>query len=633
MKRSIEILAIAIVMIIIMPSYAQAQALTSFDQDFNFRAIGSADETQNNLDPAEKTNADTWDPVPNGVYFGGYPIESKLRLDDVPDTDFVAAYATVCRFGSEIIMSGAARTTVRLPMHTSDDPWSWAVLNIYEISQDSNWTFSRYPKVALYPGYDLGHMRVNFTAGSHSLIFWSNGYSPTDLSPTNYNDHFTRSNRTYCFVDAPIKPNVLYLFITYVQYASDKYVETYFQPDSLDSEGEVNRSTLAIYNEQAPDAYTLSVDHFNVSFGYSFDFVNGFGNSCYGLNIWAQAGDELEFWIYHNVSLIDDSYYPTFHLPFRASTDNVSFDVLVQIYDPVLGGHNDYFRHNNVIANDFLLISSQDTWGTNRTAWQAGTTTYSNWFKIVVYINNDTRLWIPMWDTHRPTGNNATINQTWLHSWFEPIWDSEPEFEYNLEQWIQHEVQGVDADSYNYHFKPQAALQFNDYYWSKNTPPVLLEVTPRSVENMTLGQKFLYGLGACFLKVGTYMGVVNYPLGQALRYAGTATQLFAMYGDLPDIAGYVWDKLQVIRDFFSDIGTWLWRAAQFIMGVLSAIIDILSVILAVAMLILAIVVFFLPIYVTFRMALAFRNAMLGDLEKASDEMGKGIAMVKAVSGR
>lgn len=608
--------------------YVKAVTATEFTWDVNFAGIAGWDQNQNNLDAGTKTNLDTWDPTPSGVWFGGWAIESRQRLSDVPDTDFSIALATVCQFGSDLIMSGAGRTLVRLPVYTpSVGAWLECRLNVYKIAQNTNWTFSQNVVGTNFASENINDMKVNFTAGPHQLIYWTETFNPTDISITDDNNHFTRSNRTYAYVDAPIEPGEYYLFVTYVWYAADSYVEIFWQPDSLDTEGVWNRSTLAIYNQPAPDAYTLDVHNVNISCGYSFDFQNGYGNSCYGLNIWCEPTDEIEFWLYVNQSHINPNWLPTFQMPFRSSIDNVSFDILIQVFDPATGVQVDYLDWDNVIARDFILISGQDQWSTNTTAWDLIPQKYCNWFRVVIEVNNQTRLWIPTWNVPAPSGNNATLNTTWKSGadWFNEIWDSDAEFNYNLEMWVQHEILGSPDDVYNYHWKPQAVLQFQNYYWSKNVPQsgAVQQLDP--TENMTLTQKFFFGVGSFFIKAGDVLAPVHFGLGTALRSIGSTTQIAALYGNLPDPIGWVWDGIQRIASTIQTFGQWVWRAVQSAVGAISWFVETVtyyaSIILGILILVLAFVVLFVPIWASAKIAQIIVHASMGRTDVAVDEMG------------
>lgn len=601
------------VSILVTSPFAAAKGYTSFEQELDFDAIGSADEVQNAWDPTAQSNYDTWDPVPAGVWYGGWPVESKVRSNEVPDDDFSIALATVCMFGPNIIMSGAARTLVRLPIHTSDDPWTAAALNIYKVSEDSNWTFVRNISAGDSTGYALNDMKVKFTEGTHELIFWSQLYNASDASPTDGNDHFTRSERTYAFVDAPLVPDVFYLFITYAWYASDKYVDFYAQPDTL-TEGEWNRSTIATYNEEAPDVYNLGVYNFTESFGYSFDFRHGFGNSAYGLNVWAEDGDEFRFFSYVNLSQVDDSHHMTFMIPFRTTTTNISWDVTIYSVQNT-GVTSLVFTWADYLTRDFILTSQTHTWANNATGADTG------WFLVKLTINNDTRLRLPLWDIPIP-GGAPLVNDTWGFHPMIYVEDSDYFFSYNLGQWIQHTS---DAGNYNYFWQVQHSIQFNDYVWQKVVTTSAGSDPNDIVDEMSFGQKVFYGFGTMLIWVGNVLIVANIPGGEAIRSAGVYAQIAAQYADFPDWTGRIWDTLV---DAFSGIGTWLWRAAQAIKGFLEVVLDLLTWALGIIILFLAIGLGAFCLWITWSFFMAFRKAMLGDIEGAKAEVSGVVTTVK-----
>ena len=627
MARKYNLIASLIMMALILSApYAAAETLTSFRQSVDFDAIGSADEVQNAFDPNSQTNYDTWDPVPSGVWYGGYPVESLLRHTVVPDDDFSIAMATVCMFGPEIIMSGASRTLVRLPVSNDDANYNRSRLLIYEISRDSNWTFSRDITVGSeYCGYALNDLKVNFTAGEHELIFFSQDYDPTDTSPTDGNDHFSRSGRTYAYVDAPLEPGVFYLFINMAWYDSDQYVNIYLQSDTL-TDGEWNRSTIATYNEVAPDTYDLQMLNFNASFGYSFDFQNGFGNSAYGLNVYAYAEDEFKFFTYVDPDTVDDSHFLTFMMPYRSTVDNLSWEVSIYAVisnAPDVGTLINVVTWDDYICRDFILISMADDWDNNASATALGEE-WRGWLYIKLTVHNDTRLRFPLWNTDIPEGA-PLMNASYEGSYLSGIHDSDDNYSYNMGQWIRHDT---DTGYYNYFWTVQHSVQFNSYQWTRHVPDTGGGETVDSAENMTFGAKVLWCFGQVIIQAGDVMILMNIPGGAGVRAAGVATQLYARYGEFPDWAGRIWDKLVGV---FTAVGQWLWRAAQALKGAFDYFLNLVSVVLGVIILFLSIGIFAFMIIITFHSSMSVRLALMGDLRGAAKEM-KGVTTVISKAG-
>jgi hypothetical protein len=607
----------------IVPMYVKGAQIDELTQEINYSAITGADEVQNNLDEGTSTNFDSWDPVPSGVWYGGWAIESQLRLSVVPDDDFSIALATVCSFGSEIIMSGAARTIVRLPIFTSGDPWTRAILNIYEIDETTNWTFQRDPHFNQLgdPAGDhhLNDMKINFSGSNHELIFWSKNYSPTDISPTDGDDHYTRTNRTYAIVDAPIKPDTYYLFVTYVWFASDKYVEIFLQPDSL-TNGAWNASTIATYNEDAPDSFQLQISNLSVSLGYSFDFRNGFGNSAYGLDLYMYGGDDISFNSYIDPDTIDDSHYLSFMLPYRSILDNISWDGSIYIIRDDSHGFVEVFAFSDYITNDFILISMVDIWSNNVTGQ------FNGWFRISLEIQNDTRIYFPLWDIPTATGDQRMGLDWFTNSsgdQFNNIWETNDRFNYNPMQYIS--VVRTAGGDYTYHWMIQHSIQFNNYYWTKSVANSGGTEVLDQNDNMTLTQKVIFGFGSILIRMGDVTTTISQPLGTTLRAFGTAAQIVAQYADFPDPVGWVWDKIQYLAGLIQTIGQWIWRAVQEVVGIIRWFVEQVtyyaSIILGLLILLVAFMVFFLPVYISAKIALMIVKAAKGDVYGVVDDLG------------
>lgn len=599
--------------------------------EINFGPARQADRYQNVLDPNEVSNFDTWDPVPDGVWFGGWTIETKFRIDDVPDDDYEIALAQVALFGPEIIMSGAARTLVRLPLFTGDDPWDRALLYVYEIGRGTNWTFVK--NVTTRDGgsdHELNDMRISFTSGSHELIYWSQEMDPTDTSKTDDNDHFSRSNRTFCYVDAPIRPSTYYLFITYVWYDSDRLVDIYLEPDSLDTTATWNRSTVATYNEEAPDLYDLGVFDFNLSLGYSFDFVNGFGNSAYGLNQWFEAGDDIEFYTYVDPAHIDMSHYLTFMLPYRSSTSNLTWNVTLYALDFDDGDKETLFSVLNYPCTDFILISMRDAISNN-----VSTIDWGGWIKVYLTVNNDTRLWLPFWDVP------MNPSRTWEESFFlnkegtefeELNYVHAPDGDFDLMQYF--EIERGDP-IYHYFWTVQHSVQFNDYYWAKTTGSTPGTEVSDETGIMKFVQRIFWGATAIFLKVlgGEVTPVIALATDIA-RAASIVASIVTKYawGVLSSLDGTVWDYILMMLFPLYALGRLMQTLGLTAEGLFEGLMEFIDAALGIIIFILAMVALFVPVFFTVKGSMAMRKAILGDLEGASKEL-QGAAEAAVAAGQ
>lgn len=619
LKRYVTFVVLAL---LIVPQFVTAETMTEYTVDLDYRPTGDNDGEQNRLDPDAETCRDTWDPVPTGVFVGGFSKESSLRLSLVPDTNCSVALAQVLRFDASQIMSGSSYFVVRLPMRTPETgKWSSAYVSIYRISADSNWTFESNLTFEDGTPHKYNNMRINFTAGDQHLVYWSREISPSDSSPTDGDDHFSRSNRTYLMASAPIYPDVYYLIVTMVKYASDRYVDVYWQPESL-TLGAWNRSTLATYNQVAPDSYVLSQENFNISLGYSFDFRHGFAQGMSGWNKWIDDGDQLS-WLM-KLEDVDLDQYLTFMWPFWSTTANLSVRVEVLAFNFTDAEYESIIDDNSE-WNDFILLSTTAALSTILTdPWCSD---WAGWCKVRLSFGNDTRLRIFTRDLEfqSPTG----FNGTWLESglYVQALYIHAPNWSYDpLEYILWNDTLGlIEA----IHWCPQASLQLNDYYWSQSAPQsVHMEQTKRSWENMTLVQKSFYVFGRFLITMGEVVTPVIPPLGYAVTAAGMAAVMVAEYANLPDPLGWLSDGLNWAWDKLQGFGQWLWKVGQRIYGAISWFVEQLiyygSIILGMLILILAFIVLFTPMYFTVKVAVATRKAMLGDFQGATEEL-KGAA--------
>lgn len=622
MKRIYFKIVSFLLVVLTLSSTAQGAVLYDY-QEIRFQAPGNSDVVQNVLDPSEDTNVDTWDPPPEGVWFGGWAKETLMRIEDVPDTKYELALAQVCYFGSDVIMSGASRTLVRLPVLTTASTWSHGLLYVYEISTGTNWTFGREITERADTGddHELNDMRINFTAGSYELIYWSQDLDPADTSKSDDDDHFSRSNRTYVYVDAPIKPATYYLFISYIWYASDQYVDVYLQPDSLDTTASWNRSTIATYNEEAPDLYDLGVFDFNFSMGYSFDFLHGFGNSAYGLNHWFYDGDDIEYYTYIDPDSIDSSHYLTFMMPFRSSVDNISWNVTLYAMNFEIGTTTVLFSLEEMIFNDFILYSMPDTWTTNITG------DWTGWIKIYLTVGNNTRLWLPLWDIGLTNAmrwdDDFFINMT--GSGFPELnFPHAPDGSFNLGQYL--ELERGSTPTYHYFWTPQHSIQFNDYYWTKTSGTSAGTDRLEETENMTHSESVFWAAGRILLKIGDVFTPIVVAAGEFARDPWYAAKIALYYGTgvLSQLDGSVWDTiLQALIPIYA-LGRFLEKIGFSAYDTYKAALTFLDALLAVIIFILSMVAFFVPVYFTIKGAMALRKAVLGDPQGAIEEV-KGAA--------
>lgn len=610
------------VIVVTVPSATVSAALMAqYVQDLNFEAAGDVDEVMNHLDPDDEGNPSTWNPVPQGVYYGPWVKDSLQRLTTVPDTMCEVALAQVIYVPSEAIMSGSSNFLVRLPVKTTTDTWSDAALNIYEIDKTSNWTFEQNISYAwevteTSPHY-LNNMKINFTAGPHQLVYFSHYFDPLDESPSDGDDHYTRDDRTYVRCKFPMYSDTFYLFVLYVWFDADQYIEVYWNPDSI-SNGEWNRSTMAVYNEVAPDAYDLDQEDFNVSLGYTFDFIDGFGEGTTGLNRYYYEGDAINFWNYLDPATVDQSQYLTVMVPFRHTLSNVSIRTRVWAVD--MGDTasalliDDYHEWN-----DFVLVSDTDTIASG----VSGLANFTGWFRISLTIENETRLRFSLWDL--PYRNVTGYNASWLEEtrigwpFYDARWIHDNDWRWNPREYV--ECTSNESAGEIYHWQLFHALQVNDYHWDKS-----VAVSPTTnvyvwVPNYSFLEAVFYTLGVVYLYIGDVVSEWV-PIGGFFYHALGATFMFlANWDGLDRFAGWVLNGFHKIWDGLKRFGEWILNIGQAVLGGLEMAAELLEVILAMIVFVLALALFFVPLYYTAKVGMIIRKIILGDPEGAIEDIG------------
>lgn len=635
MERFLKIvIAIALVSMLVPTQYVRAAQYDQVEQEFSYLAPNDSDEIQNRLDETTETNRDTWDPVPTGVYMGPWSKESSFQLSLVPDDDCSIIVAQVVKFESDTIMNGASYFIVRLPLSTT---YEFAYLDIYEIERDTTWTFEE--NITHMPtGHSRNNLRINFTGGNQSLVAWTYTMEPSDESPTDGDFYYSRNNRTYCMVRAPIRTDTYYLFVTTAKYESDAYVEIYWSPESLT--GDWNYSALATYNKVAPDTFYLEIDTFNISAGYSFDFQEGFGASMCGYDKYNPSGSQYKF--YKKIQEVDLDHYLTFMFPFYQTTTNVSIRTVVQAWD--FAGNNEYLIDDIREWNDFILISSDDT--IDNLIAGAWKNHWEGWLRIKIQVLNNTRLRVYTRDLEfAPSGFNATWDgddgslfqdTNLVHA---PGWNWQPEHYF-----LWNDTAGPPVNYEYVYWQIQSYVQLNDYKWLPSNPPGdNKQESPSTWESILFASKHFFASNKLFIKYDEDEPTYELtPLGgfmfgsQPMDFISNAL-IQSVYA-INDYAGRAWDGLNWAWEKLKDLGLWLWKVGQSIVGVVTWFIETItyyaSIILGLIVLVIALIILFLPMWFSAKFGQIIVNALRGRHDLAIKDLGdiSGKAM-SAAPGR
>jgi len=620
-----QVIALALLTIILCPIIVKASYTTEYTREYNYTPTGVNNLVQNRLDPNATNNRDSWDPVPSGVYVGGYSVESKMRLSVVPDSNCSISLAQVMRFEGSQIMSGGSYFIVRLPV---SDTYDKAYLDIYEIEPGTNWSFVQNITKPSGSWHERNDMRINFTQGNYSLVYFSNGIVANDTSPTNGNFYYTRSNRTYAMVRCPIRTDQYYLFVTTAKYLSDAYVEVYWQPESLT--GAWNRSTLATYNLIDPDTFVLAQENFNISLGYSWDFREGFGAGMCGYNKYMESGSQVNF--YHKMEKLDLNNYLTFMFPFVSNLDNISIRTRIEVFSLSTGDY-EWIVDDTSEWNDFILISTPNVLDTEIPAgWKAS---WEGWIRYELTFLNETRFRFFMRDlfyehpegfTQSWYGHPVFAQRTLIHA---PgyRWDPQHFFIWN-----------DTSGEYDWVFwKIQAISQLNNYKWTQSAAKTDSQnIEPKDWEDMNFLEKNFFLQGKFLITMGETISLLYPPAGYAITVAGMSAVLVAEYGNLPDPFGFLTDGLNWIWDKLRGFGQWLYKVGQSIVGAIKWFVEQLiyygSVILGIFILITAFIVLFTPMYFTAKVGMMIRKAALGDVDGAMGEISKLRSDIASLKG-
>lgn len=611
----------------LIPMYARAETFSEYTRDVEYLPSGDYDESQNRLDPNTETNFDTWDPVPSGVFVGGYSKESKFRLSMVPVDETSICLAQVVRFTAGQIMSGGSYVVVRMPMSPT---YEYAWLDIYEIANDCNWTFEE--NITTPSGdHKRNNMRITFTTGNYSLLYFTglDAMSPLDESPTNGNAYFTRSNRTYLEVRAPIHPDQFYLFVATIRYVADAYAEIYWSPDSL-SMGTWNRSTLATYTLAAPDTPELEVDNFNISLGFSFDFREGFGNNVCGYNRYYTSGSMIRW--FQKIETVNLNTYLNVMIPFEADLTNISFKLQVNAFLTDTAD-NDAVITDRSEWTDFILLSSDDVLDNIIPGgWKAS---WDGWLLFGLWVFNDTRIRFHTTDPDyvEPTG----FSQDWYDdcSAFQHQNDVHaPGYRWDPTQYFY--VNTSEPKYEDVFWQLECSAKLEDFAWAMSAPVGSLDRDAKTWDEMGFLNKLFYVTGVLTVVMGEYTAMIYPPWGNAVQDIGMTFIMIGQYIDFPTPFGDVWDGLNFVWDKLVSFGQWLWKVGQAIVGALTWFVETLvyyaSIILGIIVLVLALVVLFLPIWASARVATMLVNVSRGRSDLAIADMEslaqKGSGMLK-----
>ena len=389
----LQILAISIVAILLIPQFVKAEVLSEQEIILNAPSVNQSeyDETVNIANDSAKQNAQTWDPTYEGVWVGGSTKESLFKFNQVTTDYSTLSLSWEAVFSTNQIMNGASTLTVRLPIYSSSDDIYHVLMSIYKIPTTDSYSFSASPAISppTYVGVD-----VTFTDPANTYLVWETPHNlntfflhPSDTQITDGDDYYTIDNRMYVTVRAPIIPNERYLFLVEAVYKTESRFKVYFSPNDVVSDG-ILVSHISRYVITAPDTASFYSSNYSIDLGFSFDFRTGIGGNVVSKDFYLNAGDTIFFSIF--VPGGNQVYgYHSIMIPFRTENGTAAFQGMA--IEPV-GEDQLWVRDTLTIYRDYVFACSNSQENVSSTDWEASVfqiMLVSSWDQRVSFIFED----------------------------------------------------------------------------------------------------------------------------------------------------------------------------------------------------------------------------------------------------
>lgn len=328
-KLIIQTLAILCIMFMIVPNFVKAESTA---QETIINAPSEHNDAYNEVvNVANDTaiqNYQTWDPVPQGIWIGGSTKESLFKLNTVMPNGSFGIITYEFSMSASQIMSGASEFVVRLPISFDSGISSW-FYEMYQISESRSYEIYEYTHFLWAP---TPEPRLKF-ASDAIMVGGKTGFNSTIGYPASSayydSDNFwTSGDRGYIRMSASIVPDVLYLFVFYVEYKTDARVKVYLSPNDVCSD-KIFRSSVNTFINTI-DGSIISPNELNVDMGISFDMLMGESNGFSNHEFIVYPGDTISIWGY--AKLAGTLNYHTLMIPFWTQNHTASFSIDVSLY-------------------------------------------------------------------------------------------------------------------------------------------------------------------------------------------------------------------------------------------------------------------------------------------------------------
>lgn len=590
-------------LIIMLPQFVVAETQTAVTKVADFKPESDDyDETRNVANETSKTNKDSWDPLPEGIFVGGIIEESKLRIKEVGTASAnYLTVATTMRFQAGYLSTGASQFIVRLPVHVTGDAGDGPVrasLKIYESLEGGD-------NLVAYNA-DLGNIYSHWTDPGNQSLF--GGMSESS---------WISGNRLYARMLSPLLTDRNYIFEAELQYAQNVPMDLYWQPSDLCSDG-ITETYINYHWELDPSrtvnrSYTAAADA-----GWSFVFQRGIGGIAADHTVYYEEYSYIYFEKFIETETLSTTGRVSFIFEFRLNfSDELNYTLRVYWANGTSGAMTEIMSDeywDNKSARHVLIAATDKNYTIDGVEVDGR---YFAWFKIRLRVNNATQLQMLMsYDDSIP----GYSEMGYWHNKF-TVYKAEDDSD-----------MGQDV-----FFAPWCTIEIAPYSWNKTYPETSIRDSGVWAGVGDWWDEHWFDVLGCVLVIAgvvlmaTGVGAV---IGWYLIGAGITMLLMNNVDWIADMAR---NFVRMIIDGLTWLGTWLWKIGMAIWQAVTWFIDQViyygSIILGLLIILVAMVIFIVPIYFEIKILGAFLAMAQGDYEKASAQLAGVVSAGKSMVGR
>ncbi|MEM0344091.1 MAG: hypothetical protein QXU73_07605 [Thermoplasmata archaeon] len=618
--------AVLCVVVLLLPVLVSAESQTVVTEYANFQPYAdNNDEVVNIANETIRTNIDTWNPRPSGIFVGGTIEESLMTLKEVASGDDAQlALATVIRFQQEYAMSGVSSFIVRLPiyvdMNNMPQQVNFAIYRLdtpdYSVARDtvySSWNtwVSSYDKNPFYPD-SLNHTDC-FKVPEGLMLYpvWNVAhlnpkprphtppYAPLELWTNAAHSSYLINNRLYVQVTAPLLPDYYYVLLTQVYYNPGSLFQIYFCPSDLCSDNLTN-SRIAYLYYPAPDQVVVRNWPVAADLGYSFVLQKGLSGLSYEYNAWFDADDILEWQMMVKVPNSSVSGALNFILEYRTNVStNVTWRLSVMETTSWICGIDDTYWIHKTSNSGYILASNP----VNRT-YPATNINGEYYISFLCTLRVENPIRLQLMTVYDPLSPSAVNNLIHAGKSADGAYYYTNRLAFGM--WCSISIQNVslnETDVVNVGQRHPGFWEGIGRWWDKHWIDIV------AAELIVIGAALsLTGVGAVF-------GVPLMVLGVGM----------ILYNNWPTFRNFVNNFVKMIIDGLEWLGNWVYKVGMAIWKALTWLVDQVvyygAILLGLLIIAVAVALFVGPIYAEIKILGAFLMMAQGDYDKAAAQLG------------